>query len=111
MTIKKPCEIEGLIESAIQALEQPMRLKHIKCKVEFESRNLRKLLCEWELYELILFQLIINAVQNSHFGSNVTVRIQVSRDKGQFLMHTSVIDCGIGFTAGKLKKVEAALKK
>ena len=87
-----------------------MHVKLLRYRIQFDSQNLRKLLGEWELYELIIFQLISNAIKFSNAGGCIIIDTHVIKYQDQFLLQTSVIDTGIGINQGKLESIRSALK-
>ena len=87
-----------------------MHVKLLRYRIQFDSQNLRKLLGEWELYELIIFQLISNAIKFSNAGGCILIDTHVIKYQDQFLLQTSVIDTGIGIIQGKLESIKSALK-
>ena len=67
------------------------------------------MLGEWELFELIIFQLLGNAVKFSNMGACITISVEVLKSQSQYYLKTSVIDCGTGILQGKLDSIRRAL--
>lgn len=74
---------------------------------------MRKLLGEWELYELIVFQLLNNAIKFSNVGGCITIEAEVLRSQknDSYMLQTTVIDSGTGILQGKLDSIRTALTK
>ena len=66
---------------------------------------------EWELFELIVYQLVSNAIKFSNVGGCITVNAYILRSQDQYLLKTTVIDSGTGILQGKLDVMNQSLSK
>ena len=80
-----------------------MQDKLLTYRIQIDGKNVRKLLGEWELFELIVYQLVSNAIKFSNVGGCITVTVYILRSQDQqHLLKTTIIDSGTGILQGKL---------
>ena len=66
-------------------------------------------MADWEIFELIIFHLITNAVKYSNTGGNVIVKLSLSHDPLQ--LSFMVRDRGVGMSEEKLARVKTELEQ
>lgn len=61
-----------------------------------------KFVCDWELFELSVFQLVNNAIKFSDVGDKISVEAYIVRSDTNCTLKISVIDSGKGIRPLKL---------
>ena len=60
------------------------------------SKIYESLMVPWDKYELVLFQLVSNAIKYSDAGGSIIVTLSISKELGRTVLKTKVIDTGVG---------------
>ena len=68
-------------------------------------------MAEWELFELIIYQLVNNAVKYSNPGNCITVSALIIFNEDQSLLKTTIVDSGEGIVQDKLEDINRALEE
>ena len=107
-------QCDKMIERVFQVFEKDLNKKQLSFLIQIDLKFTGIFLAEWELYELILFHLIGNAVKFSNSGGSITVvlspRETISEQGSQTTLKTVVRDRGIGISEERLAKIKSTLK-
>jgi len=55
MTMRTPQEVDKTIENSFRVLERQLQDKMMTYRIQIHSKNVHKLLAEWELYEMVVY--------------------------------------------------------
>ncbi|HYP82932.1 response regulator [Variovorax sp.] len=86
---------KALVESAVEALEEPIRAKGIVLRIESEGDSVGNVWLDPTRFQQIVWNLLTNAVKFSHAGGEVKVGLHRSGDQ----LRLTVQDHGKGISA------------
>ena len=99
-----------MIENVFRVVEFQLARKqlHFKIQVVGAPPSQGNFLADWEIFELVCFHLITNAVKYSNTGGDVIVKLSLSNDPLQ--LNFMVRDRGVGMSEEKLARVRQELE-
>ncbi len=90
-------DIETMIHGVIHVFDDLLTQKQLSFKVQMPVKTYEGLMVPWDKYELVLFQLVSNAVKYSDAGGQLEVTLSISKELlGRTVLKTKVIDTGAG---------------
>ena len=102
-----------MIERVFKVFEKDMNKKQLSFLIQTDLKFPGTFLAEWELYELILFHIVCNAVKFSNSGGSITVILSpreiLIEGVASTTLKTTVRDRGVGISEEKIKKIKQVL--
>ena len=113
MTARTFTQCDQMINRLFKIYSKDLRKKQLNHTVQMDLKCEGAFLAEWDLYELILFHLINNAVKFSNSGGSITVTLSPRETWQDQISHTTlktvVRDRGVGIADDKIKSIRQSL--
>ncbi len=98
---KEPVYLEKIIATSIESMRSKVELKNISLEFEEVSDKCRQVVADKRLMELVISNILSNAVKYTPNGGSVQIRLDESDD----VIHISVSDSGIGIPSDEMKNI------
>lgn len=99
--VKESVSLHEMIDAEIQRFDSLVRQKRISCRVDIDAHLPETLLCDKRLLQIILQNLISNAVKYGKSGGSVAIRAH--REGG--MARVSIADDGVGIPHGDKENI------
>lgn len=110
MTARTFQQCDKMVERVFHIHAKDLSKKQLSYMIQMDLKYEGVFLAEWDLYELILFHLIGNAVKFSNSGGSITVVLSPREtfidSMSRTTLKTVVRDRGVGITDDKMKSIK-----